>query len=94
MAELIGSTTAQRPRRRSGPRDACISRGFHQLVQQRMDELGLRSRDLAADLDLTPGAVAHLIGLQRRLPPPEQLGQLSQILAVSLADLIEAAGYV
>jgi plasmid maintenance system antidote protein VapI len=56
-----------------------------------MDDLGIRPRDLAADLDITPGAVAHLIALQRRMPTPDMLVKLADALEVSVPDLVNAA---
>lgn len=64
------------------------------MVQERRQRLGMRGDELAFRIGRAPSWVSRIeTGGQRNLPEPDIMHKLAAELGVSVADLLDAAGY-
>lgn len=65
-----------------------------ELVTRQRERLGLRGYELASALGKQPSFITRLEdGQVKRLPSPEEVAIMANVLRVSVAEIVEAAGY-
>lgn len=64
------------------------------LIRSKRERAGLRAYDVAARIGKQPSYITRLeTGATKTLPPPEELAGIGDALGLSMAEMIEAAGY-
>jgi transcriptional regulator with XRE-family HTH domain len=69
--------------------------GLGEFIRERRESLGITGRLLATSAQIDPTQLSRIeTGRMKTLPEPELLRKLTHALRCSMADLLEAAGYL